>query len=55
MAVARHANGDGNGTTVQVHNAERDGPGLIRDSMCAIMQPLVADSHHPAQQAAIAS
>ena len=48
MNAANYANSNGNGTTVQVHtvdsshNAERDDPGLILDSMCAIMQPLFA-------------
>lgn len=59
LHAANHANSNGNGATVKVHtidsshNAERDDPDLIRDTMCTIVQPLITASHHPVQEALV--
>ena len=48
LQAAKQANQNGNGATVQIHtvdsshNAERDDPELIRDTMCMVVQPLFA-------------
>jgi pimeloyl-ACP methyl ester carboxylesterase len=60
LSAARHANSNGDGTTVQIHtvnsshNAERDDPDMIRDTMCTIVQPLITAAQTQAQQNSIA-
>lgn len=58
MHAVKHANGSGAAVQLHLvdssHNAERDDPDLILDSMCKIMKPLVTGSYEPARQTAVA-
>ena len=55
LLAAMYANSSGSGTPVQIHtvnsshNAERDDPAMIRDTMCAIVKPLITSGHTDAQ------
>jgi hypothetical protein len=48
--AADHANSNGSRVLVHTvdstHNAERDDPEMILDTMCEIMQPLVTSTYH---------